>query len=91
MSEDKVIYGKPDCKHKESTTPIINLPGMERCDGCGEVVRPKLTRYECLRSLTLEELSEDLVGDITEFLLELIGHPHPVGVCKAWLMEEVDE
>ena len=46
MSEDKVTYGKPNCRH-ENTTPIINLPGMSRCDECGEVMRrPKLTRYE---------------------------------------------
>lgn len=31
-------YGKPDCPH-EATTPIINLPGMVRCDKCGEVMR----------------------------------------------------
>ena len=50
-----------------------------------------MTRFEVLRSLTVDELAEDLVGDVTEFLLELIGHPHPVGVCKAWLMEEMED
>jgi hypothetical protein len=38
MSEDKETYGKLNCRH-ETTTPIINLPGMSRCDECGEVLR----------------------------------------------------
>ena len=53
MSEDKVTYGKPNCKH-EATTPIVNLPGVSRCDECGEVM---MRIYELAHD-RLEEESE---------------------------------
>lgn len=84
-------YGKLDCRH-EATTPIIDL-GLNRCDECGEVMRPrpKLTRYEWLRRLSVEEVAKKL------FALKLLcldckkdRCPGPMQCYKAWLMEEVE-
>ena len=66
MSEDKAVYGKPNCKH-EATTPIVNLPGMVRCNECGEVMRPKRTRYEwpCVARWLIEEVEVQADADST--------------------------
>jgi len=92
MSEDKATYGKQNCRH-EATTPIINLPGMVRCDKCGEVMRPKLTRYEWLRSLTVEQLAEELAENGLDYCMDDCDDddcPHEAKCVARWLMEEVD-
>lgn len=95
MSEDKETYGKPNCRH-EATTPIINLPGMVRCDKCGEVMRPKRTRYEWLRSLTVEKLANELTGLTIcaglDYCNNCEDHDYDCSqCCIEWLMEEVED
>ncbi len=97
MSEDKETYGKPNCRH-EDTTPIVNLPGVSRCDKCGEVMRPKRTRYEWLRSLSVEGLADELPVIVEQF--DNVDYckcecdddycPHPKKCLAIWLMEEVE-